>query len=392
MGCLARFRAVWILGSLAALGQHPALGLVRLNDGTDQIFVSGTYTISHASNIDASADGVGDTISTYAAGLEYQRRAGLIGVNASASFTLNDYFKYKSYDSLNPSYRLEFEKDSGRETGALAFAAARTSQTDVAANVHDVSWDYTAELKVKYPVIDRYFLTGSIDGGYLDYIDTGGQPLIDLKTYGASAGLFYVLSDQRDLFASYRIRQEDSSDHTSTTDDALSIGVDGQVIGPIQGSLSAGYQLRYPHGIPLNGPASQGRYGDWTAEGQLSWAPNPALTFAANLSKDFATTSTNATTDTTGASLNATYVRSKHLSFTSGLGGGLVAFYGPYGLLPDSATERRDRYASWNAGITYQLNSHLQAGVAYNYFRNASNLAFATFPSRSYSATLTSHW
>lgn len=388
----ARLRVACALGLIALSSRRPARALVRLNDGTDQIYVNGSYTLGYQTNVDGSAGGTGDTTNAYMIGLEYQRRAGLIGVNASATYTLTDYLRHRSFDNLVPAYTLEFVKDTGRETGTLSFGATESSQSDAAANVHDVSWDYTASLKVKYPVIDRYFLTGSVDESYLDYVVTGGQPLVNLETYGVSTGLFYILSDERDLFATYQYRVEQSSDHTSTTDDALLFGVDGQVVPQIDGSLSAGYELRYPHGLQPGGIADQSRYGDWAANGNLTWTANRRLTTTFDLSRDFSTASTNATTDTTSATLTSNFAANEHLSATAGGGAGWVSFLGPYGLLPSSTTERRDHYLTGNVGGTYMLNSHLSATLSYNYFRNWSNLALANFSNRSYALTLATRW
>lgn len=389
---LAGLRGPCVLGLLALLGRRPAHALVRLNDGTDQIYITGTYTIAHDSNINASSNAAADTISTYAAEVEYQRRAGLIGVNASGTFTWNEYAENRDFDNFTPAFALEFDKGTGRETGSLGFNAVESSQSDTAANIHDVSWDYTTNLEVKYPVIDRYFITEALDAGYLDYVQTEGQPLVNILSYGSSTELFYVLSDDRDFFAQYRYRVEDSSDHTSAADQAVELGVDGKVILGIQGSLSVGYQIRHVHGVPPAGFPDEGNYGDLTGNGELVWTMNREVTVKGSASKDFDTTSTNATTDTTAGTLSGTWAPDSRLSFTAGVGGGLVRFYGPYGLLPNSTTERRDRYFSWNAGVTYAWNSHLTATLAYNYLRNWSNLATAQFDSATYSLTLTSRW
>jgi hypothetical protein len=392
----APLRLACAFGLFAAVSRRPLHALVRLNDGTDQIYVNGSYTLAWSSNVDAAATGSGDYTNTYMAGLEYQRRAGLIGVNAAAQWTWNRYLRNKSYDNVSPTYSLEFDKGTGRETGTLGFSATESSQSDAAANVHDVSWDYSGNLKLKYPIIGRYFFTGSLDTSLLDYTATSGQPLVNLLNYGASAGLFYLLSEDRDLFATYRYREEVSLGRyaygESATDEALMVGVSGKVIAGINGSLSAGYQLRYPHGETADGTPIGGRYGDWTATGELNWAANRRLTTQATLSKDFATSSTNATTDTTAGTLQVVWAQDAHLSATAGVGGGFVRFLGPNGLVPGTETARSDRYFSWNAGGTYMLNSHFSATFSYNYLHNWSNYSLASFVSRGFTLTLSTRW
>ena len=221
---------------------------MTLNDGTDKIFVSGTFAMGYDSNISASAANTADFTYASTMVIEYQRKAGLIGVNGTIGFGLNDFVKNPGYDTLNPNYSLELDKGTGRLTGALTLSAQRASQADVAVNLYDTSWNYSLGLNLHYPVIERYSFALSLNYGLIDYTDTGGQPLVNLSTYSASLSLFYILSEQRDLFATYRYRLEDSSATTSTTDEAISLGVNGKILWEINGSLSVGYELRTPRG------------------------------------------------------------------------------------------------------------------------------------------------
>ena len=309
------------------------MALVTLNDGTDKIYVSGTWSMGYDTNISASSDNTADT--TYSAGatIEYQRRAGLIGVNANVNFTLNRFLKNTTYDNLNPTYSLEFDKSTGRTTGTLNLNAVRSSQTDAAVNLYTTSWNYTANLNVHYPIIDRYSLAGSFTYGLLDYTKTSGQPLDNLSTYSSSLSLFYILSDERDLFASYSYSYGDSSANTSTVDDGISLGVHGKIIWEINGSLSVGYTVRNPHGVPdtvtLTDTVPQGSYTDVTANASANWNANRKLAFTGSLSKEFSTTATDATTDTLAASLDATYAFNARLSAGTGIGGGETRFFGP---------------------------------------------------------------
>ena len=392
MICPPNLRAAGVvflaLGSLAA----PARALVTLNDGTDKIYASGTFTMGYDSNISASADNTSDTTVSANLGLEYQRHAGLIAVNANASFAINRYLNNTTYNSVNPSYSLEFDKASGRTTGTLNFGAVRSSQADAAVNFYTTAWNYSADLNVHYPVIDRYSFAGSLDYGFLDYTETSNQPLVNLSTYSSSLSLFYVLSGDRDLFATYRYRFEQSSISTSTTDDALNLGMHGKLIWEIKGSLSVGYQIRDPRGTSFAGAPQQSSYHDLTSQASASWMANRKLTFNGSLSKDFATTATDATTDTTAGTLDVTYVLNAVLSANAGLGGGENRFLGPAGFVPGTTKERRDYYFTWNAGVSYTFNERLHVSLAYVYFQNWSNLGFAVFNRNRITLSLSSRW
>jgi hypothetical protein len=368
--------------------------LVRFNDGTDQIFVNGSFSIGHTSNLSASADGTGGYSYGASVGLEYRRHAGLITVNAEATYTLAQYLEKRNseYNYLDPSYSLEFDKETGRTTGALTFTATRSSQADAAAGVHDVSWNYTGGLNLKYPVIDRYSLSASFDYDYLDYTQSSGAALVNLSTLGASLGLFYILDDAHDLFATYRFRDQDSSISTYTVDNAIMVGVDGQIIGEINGDVQIGFQDRTPHGEPPVGYSPDQGYTDVTGSAALSWHYNRRLAFKLTGNKDFNTTSTNATTDTTSGLLSGTYDYSAQWHALGGVGGGMTRYLGPYGLITGTDIERRDYDFTWNAGLSYGLNEHLHLDFLYTYLRNWSNFALASFTDDTWTLTLSTRW
>ena len=196
MTCPAKIRAVAAALAILALAAVPARALVTLNDGTDKIYVSGTWSMGYDTNISASSDNTSDTTTSASASIEYQRRAGMIGVNANINFTLNRFLRNTTYDNLDPAYSLEFDKSTGRTTGTLNLNAVRSSQTDAAVNLYTTSWNYNASLNLHYPVIDRYSLAGTLSYGLLDYTKTSGQPLVNLSTYSSSLSLFYILSER----------------------------------------------------------------------------------------------------------------------------------------------------------------------------------------------------
>lgn len=388
----AAARAGLALACVLVLICRPALALVTLNDGTDKIYVSGTFSMGFDSNISASAANTSDVTQSAGINVEYQRRAGLIGVNASVSYSLNQFLKNKSNNSANPAYSIEFDKTTGRTTGTLNINAQRSSQADVAANVHTVSWNINTGLNLRYPVIERYSFTGSFNYGMLRYTETGGQQLINLTTEAAAVGLFYVLSEERDLYANYRYRNEASSDNTSTADHEVSFGVNGRIIGQLNGNISVGYQLRFPHGILVDGVPDNTSYRSITATGAAAYHLTKKIALNASLSKDFATTSTNATTDTTATSLNLAYSMNAKISATTGVGYGISNFLGPFGLVPGTSIERKDSYFSWSDGVSYTFNGHLSLSLSYGFFKNWSNLSFATFKRNSFTLTVSSRW
>jgi hypothetical protein len=398
----SRIRTAGLLWLALGLAAARVRALVRFNDGTDQVYVSGTYSIGHTSNLSSSSTGTGDYSYGATVALEYQRHAGLITVNASASFSMTNYFQAKdaTYNSFNPTYSVEFDKGTGRLVGALNLSAVRSSQADAAAQVHDESWNYSAGLTFKYPIISRYSLSGSLSYGLLDYTETSGQAaLVDLTTIGASLGMFYILDDEHDLFATYRWRFQQASSDSSTTDQALMVGVNGKVLWEINGNVSIGYQIRIPQGFKdSEGNPTTGDFSDWTGTAGLTWAVNKQMNFKLQGNKDFNTSSTDATTDSMTGSLDFTYAYNAKLHGTAGLTGGQVRYLGPFGLVIDPVTNlptaihRVDYNFGWNLGAGYTYNDHLHVDFQYTFLKNWSNLGVATFTSAGWTLTFGTRW
>ena len=365
----------------------PCPALVNLNDGRDKIHVTGDVSFAWDSNIFARQGGGGDYVMSAGMTIDYTRKAGLIGVDASIAVNASRFNKFTTEDFKNPSFNLEFTKQSGRTTGSLALSAARESQADTAANIRDQSWLYSAGLNLKYPVIERYSLSGGANYSYHNYLDN--TALVNLKTYSANLDLFYVYTSDRDLFGGYRYRQENTSADSKNTDQAFTLGLSGKILPKLNGSINAGYQLRnsrdvlrsnYLYGI------IESRYTSWTSSISLTWSLSKRFSVNGQLSKDFSTTSTNDTTDTLMASLSAQYTFSAKFSVSAGVDFSNNRFLGP------SSDGRVDTFFSANLGLNYSFNDHLKATLSESYSTNWSTSPFADFSRNSVSLGLSSRW
>ena len=258
---------------------------VSLEDGKDHLFVDATIETSYDSNVFTNTDDHGSLVYQGSLGTEFTRRAGWIGVNATASLTWARYANFRSQDYVDPKVSAELTKQSGRTTGSLTFSAQRENRADVDVNTRDIFWNYDAGLNFQYPVIERYSISGSFDYARTDYQD---QALfINQTTYTGNLYLYYILNEQRDLFIDYRERYTAEDRGVSDLDDSLSGGVSGKVYGPFNGSLQAGYQKR----TPVRGPADERvTSNDITVSGTLTWNINRRMNLTTDLSRDFSTT------------------------------------------------------------------------------------------------------
>lgn len=387
-------RAVLAILLAATAACPPAQALVSFNDSHDHIYVTGTLGMSRDSNINATSGSPGDIVYTSSLSFEYTRRAGWIGVNASTALTAARYGKTTSDNFNNPSFNVELNKQSGRTTGALTLSAMRESRADSAVNVHSTSWSYNAGLNVAYPIVERFKFSGGL--GYSGRIYVNQPTLDNLKSYTANADLFYLLTTERDLTFDYRYRYNPSTAQSSTTDHALSLGLTGRLIQGINGAFHAGYQVRIPSGAGNTDPT----FHSWTAGGSASYAINRKTNLTAQVSKDFSTTATDASVDTTSASLSAQYAYNSHLSFNLSGGGGDSRFLGQNGRIVrsvgpplDLGPNRHDTYANWDATVSYSVNDHLKANLGYGWFHNWSNVSYANFTrTTSWNVNYSSRW
>lgn len=372
----------------------PVHALVALNDGRDRIYLTGTLSAGHDSNIHASSENRGDAVYSSRVVAEYSRRAGWIGVNGSVSVHAARFAEFEEEDYTNPSYRLEFTKQSGRTTGALSLSAARETRADAAVNVRSTSWNYDTTLHFKYPIVGLYTLTGGASYNSREYVDANA--LADLYTYTASVDLMRMLGAERDLMAGYRYRYNETSFDSVSRDHSLTVGVTGKVVRSISGSLRAGYQVR-----SLESPRqdNRGTFGAWTASGALTYLLNKKTSLSAQLSKDFSITAKDSSVDVTAASLSAQYAFNSRWSLSASGSSGRSRFLGDAGRLvlqggpaPLLGPSRADTYVSWDAGVSYSLNEHLKASASYVWFQNWSTSDYADFVRSSWTASVSSRW
>ncbi|MBS0662309.1 MAG: outer membrane beta-barrel protein [Verrucomicrobia bacterium] len=363
----------------ACLACPPAWALVTFNDGREHIYVTGTASIAYDSNLFANSRGGGDTVYTAGVLAEYTRRAGWIGVNASVGLNLSQFVDNTDQNSTDPRFTLEFVKTGGRTTGGLNLSAVRENRADSAANLRAESWNYTGTLTMKYPVIERYSIAGTL--GYSDQVFDAHYNLSNLQTTTLGADLLYSLERDRSLIVGYRYRAMDSSRDASYSDNSFTVGVSGRVVGRLTGSVRLGYQIRDPRGR-----TAEGGYHGLTALGELTYSASKRFSVSAQLSRDLSVTSTDLSIDTLSANLEPRITFNSRVSAYGNVGGGSTRFLGA------SAANRRDQFFTFGGGVDYTILEHLKAELAYSYFQNWSTLAFADYARNYYTLSLTSRW
>lgn len=375
--CVFRVPAVLLL--LAVLLTGPAArALVQWDESRNLIHVNGTASIGWDSNLFATADGDGDTVTSAQVSLDYQRRAGLIGVDGTIGWDIARYADHADEDRENPFYRLELTKDSGRTTGSFVLGARRQSRAEPDANRRTDSWNYDSALHFRYPVIGRYSISGNVNYNFRDYRDN--RVLVDLETYGAATDLYYVLNGERDLIAGYRVRRSETTANSTFSDHAFTVGLSGKILPKLNGTVRGGYQLRRGNG-PFAGDDE-----NITASGSATWSINRRASVTLQLAKDFSTTSTNVSIDSITATADALYIVNRRFSVGAGVGAGRNRF------LSEVSAGREDTYTSASLIAHYTVMEGVRLNLSYGLYENSSTLAIADFTRHSISLSISSRF
>ncbi len=377
--------------ALLALLVLPQSVFALLNiDGTrNQIFVFGELHLGYDSNIFAEnpnivtqPGGNGDFISTFTLGTEYKRGAGTLSVDARAQLGYERYARHPDRDAWNPSFQLELGRNTGRLTGTFSLGADRASRTDSAINLLTSSWTYPVDLRLKYPINEKFYVTS--DSGYLyrNFENGALNGLSNLTEYSQGVDLYRIYTSKLDLLGGYRVRFSDTS-AGRTTDHNFSVGATGGILAKLNGTIRFGYQLR-------NIAATSDTFKNFSALAQLNWNATRKFAMAGQLSRDFSTTANTLSVDSLSGNLHANYVLTRRYSVDGGIGYGRNHFLNG---TPDArGRQRQDDFITWDAGITYTWSEKFKATLSYVHLQNWSTLDLSDFTSNGVNLVLSSRF
>jgi len=371
-----------ILGAFLALLGSQARAIVKFNDGHDEIFITGAAGIAYDSNIYADATATGDTLFNESLVIDYQRKAGLLGVNGNLGWSFGQFAHNSSENYADPHARAEITKGTGRTTGSLTLGAQRQSRTEYALNLRTVSYNYDAGLNVKYPIIERYSVSGQLGYNYQDYVNNPN--LFDIRTYTAGGDLYYVYTSQRDILGGYRLRVTDTTNSTRSYDHAFTLGTTGKLLPKLNGTVRLGYQFRQ---TDRNNVDRQDKtFSAFTTNASATWTVSKRFTVTGIASRDFTTLATDTNVDNTAAALNASFATTARITLFGGAGIGHLRYLGTL------SNGRRDTYVTGNLGTSYALNDHLKITLSGLWYKNWSKLDQADYVRRTISLLVTSRW
>ena len=376
MPSLLRHVRTRILLPAVLLGAVPSQALLNIDGTKNQIFVFGGVAFAHNSNIFSQRDGEGDYTVTAHAGADLKRRAGIISVDATARLDYLRYGEFRDENTANPRFSVNFTKSTGRTTGALKLSAYRETRSDSAINLRTTSWNVPVDFSFKYPINEKLYVTSATSYLRRSYGDSA-VALVDYTDYTEAVDLYYIYTSKLDLFAGYRFRSSRTSDARRSLDHWFSLGATGGLFSKMSGTVRVGYQVRDVRGGE--------QFGQMNATASVNWPVTRKLLVSLQGARDFSTIATGSSVDASTLALNALYTYSSKLDVHALVSAGRNKF------LAD-ALARHDTFFSWEAGLRYRMNEHLQMGASYVYLRNWSVLDQADFDNHGFSFDVTSRY
>ncbi|WP_438483497.1 outer membrane beta-barrel protein [Oleiharenicola lentus] len=362
--------AFWVASS-------PAWALLNIDGSRNQVFVFGSVTFGYSSNIFSESSNRGDYTTSAAVGVELKRRAGIIAVNSTFTLTYQGYAEYSDQSSWNPSFYIEFNKTTGRTTGAFTINAFRESRADSVLNTRTSSWNFPLGLNVKYPINDKLYVTSSTTYLRREYIDVA--VLSNLTDYSESVDLFYTRNEKQQWLAGYRIRVSQNDFTGDSYDHWFNVGIMEQILAKLHGSLRFGYQIR-------NTTRPRETFDQFNIVASLNWPVTRKFALGSQISRDFNTIATGATVESTSISLKGDYTFNRKFNMDASVAYGRNVFLGS--LQPF----RRDDFFTWDIGANYKFNEHLRVGASYTYYRNWSTVDLSDFVRRGFSVDISSRY
>lgn len=372
----------FLYASLLLLGitmaTQPARALLVFNDGKDQVFVTSTYSIGYDTNVFSQRVAKGALTQAFSFGASYTRKAGLITVNAAFSMNLGQFFGIPGQDYADPTFTLGFNKGVGRTTGGLTFNVTKVNTPDPIANDRAIGWNYGTSLNLRYPVIERFFLTNTTGVSGSSYANE--TLFAAQQTYSDGIIMNFIYDSKLDLTAGYNFTLSHTHDTTSY-DHSLNLGANGNVLPKLDGSISVGYSADfndYTH-------AKSEFFSGLDANTSLSWRVTRSLSLTGSVSKAFTISSTDITLDTINYGISAETVLAKRFRTA------VAVTYVPTDFLGRAGLGRRDRLWEFQPNIGTAITTHIRCNLGYGYLVNYSNFADSAFTNEviTFSATAT---
>jgi hypothetical protein len=317
--------------SLFGQGNAEDDGLLRFDNA-----VSAFYD----SNINGNSSEESDIELAYKPTLNFTRRSGLLGIDASVGggfgwFLDNSEYDYQDFYS---SFGIMYPNDASipyKLTLGGGYNSTSTLDRFVGGRVASDNANLSA--RFRYNVNERW---GFSLNSFWREITYDSARSTDQTTWGAGFDFVYIYSEKLEIFAGYGYSEtsaiNDYQDHT------FRIKAEGELTPKLTGILGLGYQIRESSAF--------GNTGDPYVNLDLAWAVNERIEVAANSGIGYDTTSTGSSGTTTKLGMVAAMALSASLTGSLGVSYN-ESEYSDFGL------DRSDEYLSYQAALAWQLGA-----------------------------------
>jgi polysaccharide biosynthesis protein VpsM len=303
-----------------------------------------------------------DTIFTFVPGFDLvYGKDSLLKGNLVGTATLTSYSDNTKYNNQ----LLAIAANSSYESASLSLNAfASFKELDQATvDVSDLVERHIASMGIngEYVFSEKISLGSGVSYNHVDYKNPG---YTEQEDYTVPVNIYYELTPKVDLSAGIRYVHTELG--TGIDYDAFyyNVGARGSFTPKLSGSFSVGYNTRN-----ASGAGAQDDDGSIGADASLAYAYSDKTQFTLSLSRDFSNSSSGGdsyenTSITLGASNALTVDWRLNASVT-------------YRTLDYQNKDQTDDYIEASLGVTYVINSHLNANLGYVFRDNSSSGAAA---------------
>ena len=290
------------------------------------------------SNIQGNRDEVSDIELSYNPTLNFTRRSGLLGIDASLGGGFGWFLDNSEYDYQNLFSRFSVSYPNEASLPyTLTLGGGYNQKSTLDRFVGDRISQDAANLSAgfRYNVNERWGFSLSSRWSEITYED---PRFTDRTTWGAGFDFVYLYSEKLEFFTGYGFSEP--SGVSEYQDHTFRIRAEGELTPKVTGTLGLGYQIRESSNF--------GNTGDPYVNLNLAWAVNERLEVAATGRVGFSTTATGASGKRTNFGIVASMALGSTLTGSLGVSYN-ESEYSNFGL------DRSDEFLAYQAALAWQL-------------------------------------
>ena len=345
--------------------------LFSVGDDLDILF-NGSTALRYDTNITRDeSDEVEDLLYIISPGLELNYGKG----NANIKSIFGAHFTFYSDESRFDSTRGFFSTEANYSGSRLELnSLLNFKENEYNSNDANVQGDLIRTRTYDFHVKGSYDFSEKVDldSGFIfkreDYRNFEDE-FNDRNEYTVPFSVYYAYSPKLDLSLDYRLRRTSISGDNNRVDNFFGFGARGEFAPKLEGKFKAGYQHRN-----ISGDSNEQQF---SVDSELLWTISPLTEFTLGLNRDFGTSGSGDSTETTGGDIKLKHTFSPFVWTEGTIAYTYYDYEGP----------REDDLFRTGIGVFYLPVNYLQFSLDYNFLDNDSNLDGSSYRSHIISLT-----